>query len=407
MKFPIFIAKRYLISKRKHNVVNIISGISACGIGIAAFALMCTLSVFNGFRSLIDGLFTKFDPQIKVVNANGKFFKDDSAMIARLEQLESICGVSRTIQDQALISYNSKQEVITLKGVDSRYPGQTGILDILTGPGSYMLSDDISDYIIPGIGLAHKLESGAVTDKPYMVYVPKPGAKYSATNPTGALNSRAFYSPGVLFAVKQNPYDDCYALVSLEAAQELLGRHNQISALEIKLEPDAPVKKSVKEIAGIVGDGFKVMDRYQQQYQVFKVVNIEKLVSYLFIVLILIIALFNIISSVIMLMIEKKEDIQILLKMGAQKRQISNIFVYNSLSISSIGSVCGIILGIIAVLLQQYYGFIRLGNQGGFIVEAYPVQLRITDIAVVLLSVFVVSLLSSVILKRTIYRNLF
>lgn len=406
MNLSYFIARRYLISKRKHNIVNIISWISVCGIGIAAFALLCILSVFNGFHNLIDVLFTNFDPQVKVVCTDGKFFKDDSTITARIGQLECVSGISRTIQDQALITYNSNQEIITLKGVDSQYSDQTGILSILTGPGSFMLADKVSEYIVPGIGLAHKLESGAVTDKPYTVYVPKPGGRYSATSPQNSLNSKVFYSSGVLFAVNQSPYDDNYALVSLSAAQELLGRENLISALEIKLEPGASVRKSIREISGIAGSGFKVMDRYQQQYDVFKVVKIEKLISYLFLILILVIALFNIISSIIMLMIEKKDQIQILSKIGAGKRQIANIFVYNSLTISSAGAICGIILGIAAVLLQQHFGFIKMGSQGGFIVEAYPVELHVADILIVLLSVIAVSLLSMVILKRTAYKNL-
>lgn len=406
MNLSYFIAKRYLISKKKHNIVNIISWISVCGIGIAAFALLCILSVFNGFHSLIGSMFTNFDPQVKVVSSNGKFFRDDSTVTARIEQLECVNGISRTIQDQALVTYNSNQEIITLKGVDSSFSGQTGILNILTGPGSFMLADDVSDYIVPGIGLAHKLESGAVTDKPYTAYAPKPGAKYSATSPQNALNCKVFYSPGVMFVVNQYPYDDSYALVSLSAAQELLGRHSQISALEIKLTPGASVKKSIREIAAVMGSGFKVMDRYQQQYSVFKVVKIEKLISYLFLILILVIALFNIISSIIMLMIEKKDQIQILAKMGAKKQQIANIFVYNSLIISSAGAICGIVLGITAVLLQQHFGFIRMGGQGSFIVNAYPVELHIADITIVLLSVVAVSLLSTVILKRTAYRNL-
>lgn len=349
-------------------------------------------------------MFTNFDPQIKITASDTKFFEEDSSLISKLQNLDCIQGVSCTIQDQVLISFNSLQQIITLKGVDGQFAQITGINNILLGPGEFMLRDQITDYIILGAGLAQALQTGAVTSEPYTIYAPKPGVRPSTINPANALNSRTLYTPGVLFAVNQAPYDNQYALAHIEVVQNLLGRENKLSAIEIRLTQGASVKKAIRQIKDITGDQFLVADQYTQQHDVFRVMKVEKLISYLFVILILLIALFNIVSSIIMLIIEKKEDMKTLSKMGTGIKSIANIFGFYSIMESLAGCIGGMVIATIIILLQQNLGFIPLGTDGEFIVQAYPVHLKITDILIVLSTVLAVSLISLYIIRWIVYK---
>jgi lipoprotein-releasing system permease protein len=394
MNFPFYIAKRYLFAKKSHNVINVISGISVAGIALASFALICTLSVFNGFNDLVATLFTKFDPELKIVSTQGKLFNTDNSKIQDLSTLPFVEEYSFSLEEQALIQYRNSQQIITIKGVEESFYATSGIEDILRGNGIFMLADEVCNYGIPGVGIISKLGSGIQPAEPFKLYVPKQGERVNMINAAANFNSCNVYSPGVAFQMNQAKYDENYLLVSLDVAENLTGYNNQATAIELKLSDNISVKKAKKRIAALLGTDFKVLDRYEQQEDIFKVVKLEKFISYLFLTFILLISCFNIISSLIMLMIEKQSDTEILRSLGADKSTTTQIFIYDGILISMIGAVSGVVLGTIAALLQQQFGFIPLGTNGGFIVDAYPVNLKIEDIVLVLATVLVVSYIS-------------
>ena len=394
MNFPFYIAKRYLFAKKSHNVINVISGISVAGIALASFALICTLSVFNGFNDLVATLFTKFDPELKIVSTQGKLFNTDNSKIQNLSDLPFVEEYSFSLEEQALIQYRNSQQIMTIKGVEESFYATSGIEDILRGNGIFMLADEVCNYGIPGLGIISKLGSGIQPAEPFKLYVPKQGERVNMINAAANFNSCNIYSPGVAFQVNQAKYDENYLLVSLDVAENLTGYNNQATAIELKLSDNISVKKAKKRIAALLGTEFKVLDRYEQQEDIFKVVKLEKFISYLFLTFILLIACFNIISSLIMLMIEKQADTEILRSLGADKSTTTQIFVYDGILISMIGAVSGVVLGTIAALMQQHFGFIPLGTNGGFIVDAYPVNLKIEDIVLVLATVLIVSYIS-------------
>ena len=394
MNFPFFIASRYLFAKKSHNVINVISAISVAGIMLASFALICTLSVFNGFHNLVESLFKDFDPEIKVVPTSRKFFNMDDERILKASSLDFIEMNTFTLEEQALISFKSKQEIVMIKGVEDSYHDLVNIENLLKGNGIFMLKDEVCNYGIMGIGLMNRLNCGINPPYPFQLYVPKKEGQISISNPATSFNHANIYSPGVIFRVEQEKYDDNYVIISLELAQQLTDRENEASALEIKTKEGTSIRKAIRSLKSVLGPDFNVQDRIRQQQDVFKVFKLEKFISYLFLTFILLIACFNIIGSLIMLIVEKQQDAGLLESMGASKKTIERIFITNGVLISLIGAVSGLILGVIAVLLQQKYGFISLGSQGSFIVDAYPVNIQIKDIILVLVTVLVVSFLS-------------
>ncbi len=394
MNFPFFIARRYLFAKKSHNVINVISAISVAGIMLASFALICTLSVFNGFHDLVESLFKDFDPELKVVASTGKFFNMDDQRIRKACQLDYIDVYTFTLEEQALLSYKSKQQIAMIKGVEDSYHDLVGIENLLKGNGIFMLEDDVCHYGIMGVGLMSRMNCGMKPAYPLSLYVPKKEGRINMTNPVASFNQASIYSPGVIFCVEQEKYDDNYVLISLDLAQQLTGRENEASALELKIKETVPLRKAMRELGALLGDDFKVLDRLHQQQDVFKVFKMEKFISYLFLTFILMIACFNIIGSLIMLMVEKQKDAGLLESMGAEQKTIESIFITDGVLISLIGAVSGLILGVIAVMLQQKFGFISLGSSGNFIVDAYPVSLKIQDIILVLVTVLAVSFLS-------------
>ena len=394
MNFPFYIARRYLFAKKSHNVINVISAISVAGIMLASFALICTLSVFNGFHELVESLFKDFDPELKVVSAQKKFFSMDDERINKAKELDFIDVYTFSLEEQALISYKSKQQITMIKGVDDSFHDLVGIEHLLRGNGIFMLEDEVCHYGVMGVGLMSRMDCGMKPAYPLYLYVPKKEGRVSMTNPATSFNTASIYSPGVVFCVEQEKYDDNYVLISLELAQQLTDRKNEASALEIKTKEGTSLRKAMRELQAVLGPDFEVQDRLHQQKDVFKVFKMEKFISYLFLTFILLIACFNIIGSLIMLMVEKQKDAGLLESMGAEQKTVERIFIINGVLISLIGAVSGLILGVIAVLLQQKYGFISLGTAGNFIVDAYPVSIKVQDIILVLVTVLVVSFLS-------------
>lgn len=358
---------------------------------LASFALICTLSVFNGFHELVATLFTEFDPEIKVVSNTGKVFHEGDPRIQQAVRCPVVGEYTFSLEEQALIQYKSRQQIAIVKGVETSFHDLTGIERILRGNGIFMLEDDVCNYAILGVGLMGRMDCGIQPAYPLKVYIPKRDGKVSTVNPAASFNSADVFSPGVIFQVNQQKYDDAYALISLDLARELTGYPDGASSLEISLVPGCTLRKAKKELRAVLGPGFDVQDRYEQQADVFKVVRIEKFISYLFLSFILLIACFNIIGSLIMLMIEKRGDIGILRSLGATEKTVSQIFVTNGVLISVTGAVSGLLLGVLAAFLQQKFGFISLGTQGAFVVDSYPVKVQLADILTVLLTVCGVS----------------
>ncbi len=394
MKLARHIAWRYLFSKKKHNAINIISAISVCGIALATLTLVCTLSVFNGFQESVASFFTAFDPDLKVVATTGKTFDLDTSTREAIEQLEGVDLITCTLEENAMLKYKQNQSMIKLKGVDDNFHHVTSINTLLIGKGSYILQDEIVNYGIMGVELASNLHTGIQPVQALEVYTPKPGVRVNMSNPAASFNTGFLYSPGVLFAVNQPKYDANYLICSLAFAQELLGYEDKISAIEIKLTAHADLKKTRLAVQQIMGKRFKVLDQYQQQTDIFNIMKIEKLISFFFLIFILLIACFNIISSLSMLILEKKEDMQILINLGADNNFVAKVFLYEGRIITLIGTISGLLLGVALTLLQQEFGFIKLSGGYQFITTAYPVSLHLSDLLLIIATVVVVGFVS-------------
>lgn len=396
MNYRFFIAWRYLFSKKSHHAINIISGISACGVAIASLAMVCTLSVFNGFRGLVADLFTDFDPQLKVTLAEGRTFSLNDPAITSLRQHPDVAVLTPCLQDQALVVREGQQVVVTIKGMADNFTKQMA-LDRLLYPEmeeGVVLHADVLEFGIPGIQLAMQLGLRPDFETPLQVYAPKRGERVNMGNPMSSFNGDELMSSGYVFQVKQAKYDANYILTSLDFAQHLFDQQGRISQVELSLKEGANVRKVKREISRQLGNKFVVQDRYEQQDDVFRIMRIEKLIAYLFLTFILLVASFNIIGSLSMLMIDKENDIQMLRNLGAAPGDVRRIFILEGNMISLLGALVGVAIGVALCWLQQQYGLIAMGkSEGAFIVESYPVVVRAWDIVLVLLTVVVVSAL--------------
>ena len=391
MNFPFFIARRYIFSKKSHNAINIISGISVVGVAVATMALVCTLSVFNGFHDLVASLFTAFDPQLRITLAEGTTVEADDARLQELRKMDCVAVYTPVMEGQAMVVTGGQQHVVTIMGVADNFSKQTHIEKILYGDGSFILHADVLEYGVLGLQLAAKMNLSADFTEPLQVYAPKRGERVNMANPLSSFNHQELQSPGVVFMVQQSKYDANYILTSLGFAQRLFDQQGRISSAEVKLKKGTSLSQAKKEIQQLLGPKFMVQDRYEQQNEVFRIMRIEKLISYLFLTFILLVACFNIIGSLSMLMIEKKNDVQTLRSMGASDRQICRIFMFEGRMISLAGAVTGLLLGLLLCWLQQQYGFITMGqSEGSFIVEAYPVSVHPWDLALIFVTVILV-----------------
>ena len=409
MNLPFFVARRYLFSKKSHNAINVISGVSVCGVALATLALVCTLSVFNGFQDLVATLFTAFDPQLKIVSNSGKVFDSQDERILQLKQMTDIEVLSESLEDFAMVQYKGKQTMVTIKGIQDNFRELTAIDSILYGRGDMVLRDEIVDYVIPGAELVSILGTGVRFVEPLEVYAPMRGAKINVANPTNSFRSSLLYSSGLIFVVNQPKYDASYMLTSLEFARDLFQYDTEVSSIELKLKDGADLEKVKALIKDRLGPDFNVLDRYEQQADTFRIMKIEKLVSYIFLTFILLIACFNVIGSLSMLIIDKQADVETLQNLGANDTLISRIFLFEGLMITFIGTFIGVFIGLLLCVLQEEFGFISLGNdaQGSFIVDAYPVSVHGTDIMLVSLTVLVVGFISVWYPVRYLCRRLF
>lgn len=396
MNFPFFVARRYLFSKKSTHVINVISSISVIGVAVATMALVIVLSVFNGFHDLVATLFTSFDPQLKVVPVEGKTAPADDPILTQIRQLPQVDVATETVEDQALAVYQGRQAMVKIKGVDDNFAEMSHITDILYGDGTFSLHAANLQYGTLGIRLAQTLGVGAQWDGFLKIYAPKKeGQLVDMANPSDGFVADSLNSPGVLFAVKQSKYDKNYIVTSISFARNLFGQQGMVSDLEIRLKPGSNLDAVKEEMQQIAGSKYRVFDRFEQQEDTFKIMSIEKLMAYIFLTFILVVACFNIIGSLSMLIIDKKNDVVTLRNLGANDKQITRVFLFEGRMIAVIGAVIGIGLGLLLCLLQQQYGFVRLGDsEGSFIVDAYPVSVHYTDVAIIFFTVIAVGWLA-------------
>lgn len=395
MNFPFYIARRYLFSKKSTHVINIISGISVVGVAVATMALVVTLSVFNGFHDLVASLLTSFDPQIEIVPTKGKTAPADDPILTKIRNLPQVDVATESVEDQAMAIYKGRQAMIKVKGVEDNFSELSHINDILYGDGEFSLHAANLQFGVVGIRLADNLGMTADWDGQLKIYAPKREGQLDLMNPTEGFVEDSLISPGVVFSVKQARYDRDYVLTSIAFARNLFGQQGMLSQLEIRLKPGSNLDAVKAEMQKIAGSKYRVLDRMEQQADTFKIMKIEKFIAYIFLTFILAVACFNIIGSLSMLIIDKKNDVVTLRNMGASDKQIVRIFLFEGRMISAIGAILGIIVGLLLCWLQQVYGLVSLGrSSGSFIVDAYPVSVHYDDIVLIFITVLAVGFAS-------------
>lgn len=404
MKTELKIAWRYLFAKKQYNAIHIISGISAAAVGVVTAAMVCVLSVMNGFGVMVEQLFSQFDPDIRIEAVSGKSFHDQGERFDALRQLSEVAMVSQSIKETALLQFEDKQMPVRLYGVDSVFPTLTHIENIIT-EGHYEVYDGAFDRAVLGQGLAWQMGIGARFINPLQLYAPKRNAKVNMLRPDQSFNDEVCFIAGT-FAVQQVKYDNEVMLVDIGLTRRLLDYGNdEVSALLIKVAPHTSVKQAKKAIQSLLGEGFAVLDRYEQQADFFRILRVEKLLTTLLLVFILLIASFNIIGSLSMLIIDKQTDIQTLSHLGANKKMIQRIFLFEGWLISALGAMVGLAIGLIVCLAQEHLGILKLGNGTEYVVSAYPVAVQTTDVLIVAAVVLVLGFLAAWIPARRLEVN--
>ncbi len=407
LNFPLYIAKRYLFAKKSHNAINIISAISLAGVTIGTMALIIVLSVFNGFDGLIQTLFNTFDPDLKITIVEGKSFQTDYEKLRQLSEIKGVVVFSKIVEENALLKYGEKQYIATIKGVDSNYYAINN-MDSSIIEGKFLLENEGERYAIVGQGIAYYLQVGLKFITPLTIYVPRKSATISM-NPENAFNQKYIYPSGI-FNVLQD-YDTKYVLVPISFAQELLEDTLSITSIEIKADENAEIAQVQKEVQQLFGPQFDVKNRYQQKELFYRIMKYEKWAIFMILSFILAIASFNIVGSLSMLIIEKKKDIATLHSIGADSKLIRKVFLFEGIMISFFGAFLGLSLGLIICALQIKYGFVQFPSSGSFIISAYPVNIKLVDVFLVLITVLIIGFLAAwypvkFIIKRYISNNL-
>lgn len=369
------------------------------GVSVGVTALVVVLSVFNGFDQVIRSLINSFDPDIKIEVVEGKTFLPEDAFKSEIENLEGVEAVSEIFEENALVKYDERQFIASLKGVDEHFIDVTGV-DTMMRDGEFLLEKGNRPYAVVGQGVAYSLRVGLNFIQPLIFYVPKRTGEISMINPVNSFN-RSMVFPSGVFSIEQE-YDSKYIILPIEVVRELMEYPGYVSSLEIKIREGWDPKLVQKEIREITGDNFKVLNRYEQNEVFYRIMKSEKWATFLILTLILIIASFNIIGSLTMLIIDKNEDIETLKNLGANNKLIRKIFLTEGWLISIVGSGLGIILGTIISLLQEHLGIIKIGGSGTFIIDAYPVHYQIGDIFLVWLTVLLIGYLAAFIPARKI-----
>ena len=379
MKLSLYIAKRYLFAKKSRNAINVISAISVAGVTVGTMALITILSVFNGLEEMVKTIFSTSDPEIRITPVKGKVFSPDTLMLRRLSAIDGVEVYAETLEETALLRYDERQYIATVKGVSMNY-AQVTQLDTAMWDGDFTLKGENGrPYAVAGLGVANFLGMRLNFVSPLTIYMPDRRARLS-TNPDNAFTRKYIFLSGI-FAVEQE-FDSKYVFLPIDFARELLDYTDEVSSIEVKIKPGSDEKKTQKAIKEVVGDSFLVQNRYEQQEMFYRVMKAERLAIYVILTFILIIASFNIIGSLTMLMIEKERDIDILRSLGADNRLIKKIFIYEGWMISFIGTIIGLIIGALLCAAQEHFGIVKLAGES-LLIDAYPVRMKIIDFFIV------------------------
>ena len=388
MNFPFYIARRYLVSKKSHNIINIISGISIAGVMICTTALIIVLSVFSGFERLVISLFNSFNPDLEITLKEGKTFNSNLLPEDQMRKIPGVKYLAEVIEENALVKYKDKQYIATIKGVGEDYAKMCG-LDTMMSEGKFLLQDGDRNFAVLGYGVAYFL--GANLDdyeNPISIYVPRRNASFSGGF-DNAFNNEVIFPSG-FFSVQQD-FDSKYVILPIRFVKKLLEYDTQITGLEIGISKGADIERIQRQITELSGDKFNVKNRFQQQALLYKIMRSEKWVIFMILTFILLIATFNVIGSLSMLILDKKRDIAVLQCLGASHVKVKKIFFAEGLLVSLIGAVGGLILGGVTCFLQQKFGFVKLGSANStFVVNAYPVHMQVLDFIFVFITVMVI-----------------
>ena len=405
MSLPLKIAWRYLVSKKGHQAVNIISIVAVCGVVVATAALICVLSVFNGFRGLIMGKLAMLDPQVAITATMGKTINDADSVINVVNDIPGVERAVPVIVDQALAMYAQYQMPVRLKGVPDDYDTMND-MDSVIVDGDWKLRDQVSRYIVVGAGPAVRLMVRPEFLGMVHLYAPQRQGNVNIANPMGAFRQDSLFVSGI-FPLQQNSYDADLIYVPLDVARDLFDYETEATQIEVKLAPDASERQVMDKINQALGSGYQVKNRLMQQQEAYRLVNIEKWMAFLLLAFILVIATFNVISTLSLLIIEKDDSISTLRALGANDRQISRIFVLQGWLITLAGAITGVVIGLILCLCQQQFGWLRLsGDPANMIISAYPVEVQWSDVIVTLALVAAVGLLTSMVTALIMRRRL-
>lgn len=397
-----FIARRYFFSKKSQRVINIISLISVVGVTIGTAALIIVLSVFNGFEDLIKQLYNSFDADLRVEINEGKSFSSNDAHYSELQKIPGVAFVNEILEENVLVKYRDKQYTATLKGVSKDFVRASG-LDTMLTEGTLKLESGDTNFAVVGGAIAYNLQMGMNDQLNYLeVYAPRRMAT-SFTNPEEAFNKR-FISPSGIFAIQQE-FDAKYIIVPMRFADEIFEYEGKITALELIVKPGVNIDELQTKIQSVVGKNFSVKNRYQQHETIYRIMRSEKWAVFLILTFILIIAAFNVISSLTMLVIDKKKDIALMQSFGADISLLRKIFMLDGLYITLTGALSGLLIGLVICLLQQKFGLIELSGSGSFVIDAYPVKMIFFDFLYVFIAVSIIGLFAAWYPSRRLIRD--
>ncbi len=394
MPFVFFIAQRYLLSKKSTNAINVISAISVVGVLVASAALVVVLSVFNGFHDMVASFQTNFDPQLKIIPTAGKTMVSDAPELVSVREMPEIAVATECMEDLVIVAYKGRQTMFTLKGVDDSFAELTHISDCLYGSDEFCLHAGGLEYGIFGSAGIQALGSKARAMDYIKVYAAAREGQYDLSSADESFVVDSLLLPACLFSVGQQRYDRNVVLAPIAFARRLFFTQGEMTSLELRLATGVDLSATKKVIAQRLGRDYAVLDRFEQQADTYKIMQIEKVIAYLFLVFILVVACFNIISSISMLIIDKRDDTATLRNIGANDRQIAQIFFLEGAMITLLGAVLGVIIGLLLCFLQQQYGFVSMGSADMYVVQAYPVSVHYSDVAIILATVIAIGSLA-------------
>lgn len=392
MNYKLFIAIRYLFSKKRHNTINLITWVSMVGVAIGTMALIAVLSVLNGFENIVQDSFSAFDPTFKIIPANGKSFSSQDSLIEQAKSLKIYSAWCEVVEQDGLVAFNGKQTPAIVKGVDDNFSLIANSENIIwDGSLSFNNNYDNLNLAALGLGLAERLSSGVSLLQPLTLYAPK-NRKVNLARPDANFTQTTFYNNGI-FCVQQQKYDDNMMIMPIDVVRKAYQLSDDYTtAIEIKCN-DNKVPQVKSQLKKILSDRFIILDQYEQQADFYRIAKIEKWTTFMILCFIVLIATFNIIGSLSMIIIEKKNDIALFHSLGSTLQQTQRLFTLEGSLISALGVIIGSILGIILVLTQQYFGLIKINS--GYMAQVYPVELQLFDVIAVVVVVLLMGFLSA------------